>query len=109
MKKKACPNWRPRASVCESNKLDYEILFIDDGSKAKTVWEVIEQLQRMNPFVRGIKFQRNYGKSAALHTGFQATEGEVGSLSTPIFRIALTKFPVWFRSSGKMVLTWVDK
>jgi glycosyltransferase involved in cell wall biosynthesis len=52
----------------------YEIIFIDDGSKDDS-WEVIEALKAKDQHVRGIKFQRNYGKSAALQKGFEATKG----------------------------------
>lgn len=62
--------------VVSENQFTYEILFIDDGSKDGS-WKIIEQLQERNPNVRGIKFQRNYGKSAALHTGFDAVKGDV--------------------------------
>lgn len=62
--------------VMDTNGFSYEIIMVDDGSKDKS-WQVIEQLQRQNPNVRGIKFRRNYGKSAALHVGFQAARGEV--------------------------------
>ncbi|MBK9336348.1 MAG: glycosyltransferase family 2 protein [Lewinellaceae bacterium] len=62
--------------VAEQHRFSYEILFVDDGS-TDTSWTVIETLQAANPNVRAIKFRRNYGKSAALHTGFQATRGEV--------------------------------
>lgn len=62
--------------VCEQERLDYEILFIDDGSTDDS-WKTIEHLQTLNPRVRGLKFRRNYGKSAALHTGFHASRGEV--------------------------------
>jgi glycosyltransferase involved in cell wall biosynthesis len=58
------------------NSYTYEIVFINDGSTDES-WAVIEDLKSKNPCVRGIKFQRNYGKSAALHVGFQATKGEV--------------------------------
>ena len=54
----------------------YEILFIDDGSTDNS-WQIIEQLALDNPSVRGIKFRRNYGKSAALNTGFAACKGNV--------------------------------
>ncbi len=62
--------------VMETHKLAYEIIFVDDGSKDRS-WEIIEELSVKNPNVRGIKFRRNYGKSAALNTGFLAAQGDV--------------------------------
>jgi len=62
--------------VCESQGYSYEILFIDDGSTDGS-WKVIEDLQKANKCVRAIKFRRNYGKSAALQTGFEASRGDV--------------------------------
>jgi len=62
--------------VMHENNYTYEVLFVDDGSKDKS-WSVIESLKSKNSHVKGIKFQRNYGKSAALHVGFQAAEGRV--------------------------------
>ncbi|MCW3101979.1 MAG: glycosyl transferase [Bacteroidetes bacterium] len=62
--------------VMEENRFSYEILFVDDGSKDKS-WQVIEALALKNPNVHGIKFRRNYGKSAALNVGFEATQGDV--------------------------------
>jgi glycosyltransferase involved in cell wall biosynthesis len=64
------------ARVVQSNSLSYEILFIDDGSTDQS-WEVIESLSQKDPQVKGIKFQKNYGKSQALHAGFEAAQGEV--------------------------------
>ncbi|MEO9806318.1 MAG: glycosyltransferase family 2 protein [Reichenbachiella sp.] len=54
----------------------YEILFVDDGSTDNS-WEIISQLAKENTHVKGIKFNRNYGKSAALNTGFKNANGEV--------------------------------
>jgi glycosyltransferase involved in cell wall biosynthesis len=62
--------------VVEANGYSYEIIFVDDGSTDGS-WAVIEALQKANPHVKGIKFRRNYGKSAALHTAFQAAQGDV--------------------------------
>ena len=62
--------------VCVEHKFSYEIVMIDDGSKDKS-WEIVEDLKTKFPTIKGIKFRRNYGKSAALNTGFKATEGDV--------------------------------
>jgi len=62
--------------VMEENNFSYEIMMIDDGSRDDS-WKVIEDLQKENPFVKGIKFRRNYGKSAALYCGFEAVQGDV--------------------------------
>lgn len=64
------------ARVMDANKFSYEILFIDDGSNDGS-WEVIEELKKKNANVRGIKFRRNYGKSAGLNVGFAASNGDV--------------------------------
>jgi len=63
-------------NVMETNRFSYEIIFIDDGSNDRS-WPVIEELHGKNPAVKGIKFRRNYGKSAALQVGFTETQGEV--------------------------------
>ena len=62
--------------VADAHNFSYEVIFVDDGSKDGS-WNVIEGLQQIDPNVRGIKFQRNYGKSAALHTAFEAVKGKV--------------------------------
>ncbi|MCY1719139.1 glycosyltransferase family 2 protein [Prolixibacteraceae bacterium Z1-6] len=62
--------------VMEKNNFSYEIMMIDDGSRDDS-WEVIQNLQKENPFIKGIKFRRNYGKSAALYCGFEAVKGDV--------------------------------
>ena len=63
-------------AVMQSNGFRYEVIFIDDGSKDKS-WEVILSLATTNPSVKGIRFRRNYGKSAALQKGFEAAAGKV--------------------------------
>lgn len=62
--------------VMEEHQYSYEIIMIDDGSTDDS-WEVIQKLHEKNPAVKGIKFQRNYGKSAALNEGFKIAQGDV--------------------------------
>ena len=62
--------------VMQENNFSYEVILIDDGSKDKS-WEVIEQITSSNQNVKGIKFRRNYGKSAALNVGFSKVKGKV--------------------------------
>ena len=62
--------------VMKEHKFSYEILFIDDGSTDNS-WNTILDLQTKNSNIKGIKFRRNYGKSAALNVGFEAVEGDV--------------------------------
>lgn len=62
--------------VMNANNFTYEILAVDDGSKDES-WAVIENESKRNSNIKGIKFQRNYGKSAALHVGFKAAVGSV--------------------------------
>jgi len=57
-------------------KLSYEIIFVDDGSTDRS-WQIIEELSGKDNRVRGIKFRRNYGKSAALSSGFRVAKGDV--------------------------------
>ncbi len=62
--------------VMRNNNFSYEILLIDDGSR-DTSWKIIEQLAVKNTNIKGIRFRRNYGKSAALNAGFSHAKGEV--------------------------------
>lgn len=62
--------------VMHENKFTYEIIFLNDGSTDAS-WQVIQDLYAQDENVRGISFRRNYGKSAALHCGFQAVKGDV--------------------------------
>ncbi|MEX0988162.1 MAG: glycosyltransferase family 2 protein [Bacteroidales bacterium] len=62
--------------VMKDHAFAYELIMIDDGSNDGS-WEKIRELKERNPAVRGIKFRRNYGKSAALQVGFQLAQGDV--------------------------------
>lgn len=62
--------------VMMAHNFSYEVIMVDDGSTDNS-WEIIEALQVKNPSIRGIKFRRNYGKSAALNEGFLAVKGDV--------------------------------
>jgi glycosyltransferase involved in cell wall biosynthesis len=62
--------------VMSENSFTYEIVMVDDGSKDDS-WNVIETLQKKNPNIKGIRFRRNYGKSAALFCGFEVAQGNV--------------------------------
>lgn len=67
-------NWI--AKVMQSNSFSYEIIFIDDGSTDDS-WTTINQLSEKDSYVKGIRFLRNFGKSQALHAGFEAALGDV--------------------------------
>lgn len=67
-------NWISR--VMQTHGFSYEVIFVDDGSTDNT-WEEIQKTSADNPAFKGIKFNRNFGKSAALHTAFKLTQGDV--------------------------------
>jgi glycosyltransferase involved in cell wall biosynthesis len=62
--------------VMNSNGFTYEVIMVDDGSRDKS-WAVIEKLGKENSNLKGIRFRKNYGKSAALNTAFQRAQGDV--------------------------------
>jgi len=62
--------------VLENQKFSFEVILVDDGSNDSS-WKVVEKLSKENSFIKAIKFRRNYGKSAALHVGFQESIGDV--------------------------------
>lgn len=62
--------------VCVSSSIDYELIVIDDGSSDDS-WEVLKKLASANKRIKAVRFRRNYGKAAALQTGFEASSGEV--------------------------------
>jgi glycosyltransferase involved in cell wall biosynthesis len=66
-------SWIERVML--ANNYSYEVIMIDDGSKDNS-WNVVKEISANNPNIKGIKFQRNYGKSAALNEGFKAAQGD---------------------------------
>jgi glycosyltransferase involved in cell wall biosynthesis len=62
--------------IMQENNFRYEVIIIDDGSQDES-WNVISFISRQNPAIKGIRFNRNYGKSAALDVGFKAATGNV--------------------------------
>lgn len=78
------------ANVMQSNHFSYEILFIDDGSTDGS-WETITSLSNKNSNVKGIRFLKNFGKSQALHAGFEKAKGDVVITMDAIYKIILTK------------------
>lgn len=66
--------WISRVMIAHG--FSYEVIIVDDGSEDGT-WEQIEKIATRNPSVRGLRFSRNFGKSAALHTGFREAQGDV--------------------------------
>ncbi len=62
--------------VCKGGNIEFEIIFIDDGSSDSS-WSVITELSKKNKSIKGLRFRRNYGKAAALHSGFEVAQGDV--------------------------------
>ncbi len=63
-------------AVCLANEIDYQVIFVDDGSTDDT-WQIIERLAMEDAGTEGIRFRRNFGKAAALAAGFEAANGEI--------------------------------
>ena len=64
------------AKVMQSNHFSYEIIYIDDGSTDNS-WQIISEISSKNKTVKGIRFLKNFGKSQALHAGFEKAQGDV--------------------------------
>lgn len=97
--------------VMDVNHFTYEILFIDDGSRDRS-WSVIRELAASNTSVRGIRFRRNYGKSAALNSGFNACTGEVVVTMDADLQDSPDEIPELYRmikEGGDLVSGWKKK
>src|SRR5438128_1560014 len=66
---------REIGDVVRANNYNWEIILVDDGSSDNS-WNIIRELSKRDPAVRGIRFRRNFGKAAALAAGFKAARGE---------------------------------
>ena len=64
------------AKVMQTNKFSYECIMIDDGSTDQS-WDIMQGLKEKYPEIKGMRFRRNYGKSAAIYCGFEAAQGDV--------------------------------
>ena len=84
------------AKVMRSNQFLYEVIFIDDGSTDKS-WEIIDKLASEQQTVKGIKFQRNYGKSQALDAGFSEASGEVVITMDAALQDSAEEIPEFYR------------
>ncbi len=82
--------------VMDANNFSYEVIFVDDGSTDRS-WEVIQELSKKNEHVRGIKFRRNYGKSAGLNVGFEATQGDIVITMDADLQDSPDEIPVLFK------------
>lgn len=67
------------STILEENNIDYEIVFVNDGSKDNTL-KIIKELNQKDPKVRYISFSRNFGKEAAMYAGLEAAEGDYVTL-----------------------------
>lgn len=98
--------------VMKENQFSYEIIMVDDGSTDHS-WKCVENLSARNSAIRGIKFRRNYGKSAALHCGFQVAQGEVVITMDADMQDSPDEIPALFQMIEKedydMVSGWKKK
>ena len=84
------------AKVMEVNGFSYEVIFVDDGSKDAS-WEVISGLAKKDTRIHGIRFRRNYGKSAALYCGFEKAQGDVVITMDADLQDSPDEIPVLFK------------
>ncbi len=98
--------------VCNREKLSFEIIFIDDGSSDHS-WKRIKELAAAKKSIKGFRFRRNYGKAAALHTGFTEASGDVVITMDSDLQDSPDEIPALFRMINEegydMVSGWKKK
>ncbi|MFZ5973284.1 MAG: glycosyltransferase family 2 protein [Bacteroidota bacterium] len=98
--------------VMQTHGFSYEVIFIDDGSTDAT-WQRICEASVVNPAIKGIRFNRNFGKSAALHTGFKEARGEVVITMDADLQDSPDEIPALYRmireEQWQMVSGWKKK
>jgi len=98
--------------VMDENNFSFEVVLIDDGSSDNS-WKIIEELKGKYDFVKGIKFRRNYGKSAALYVGFEEAKGDVVITMDADLQDSPDEIPVLFNKITKedfdLVSGWKKK
>ena len=103
-------SWIDRVLIDHS--LSYEVIIIDDGSTDNS-WSVIKKISKLNKKIKGIRFRRNYGKSAALNIGFAKSEGNVVITMDADLQDSPDEIPELFRlindDSWDMVSGWKKK
>ena len=91
------------SKVMHKHLFSYEVIFVDDGSTDNS-WKIIEQLAKENDAVKGIKFRRNYGKSAALFVAFKAAQGDVVITMDADLQDSPEEIPELYSMIKKMVI-----
>ncbi|MFZ9942162.1 MAG: glycosyltransferase family 2 protein [Bacteroidia bacterium] len=97
--------------VCDSNNLSFEVILVDDGSKDQS-WSVIKALSTSDQRIKGIRFRRNYGKSAALNAGFEQVNGQVVITMDADLQDSPDEIPelvAMIRSGNDLVSGWKQK
>ncbi len=98
-------------AVCQSHKISYELILIDDGSTDQS-WKIIHELSQQFSHVSGIRFRRNFGKAAALTAGMRAAEGECLMMMDADLQDDPTEIPRFlekFREGYDVVNGWKER
>ena len=63
------------SKLLSENGIDYELVFVNDGSKDRT-WDIISNLARNDEHIVGVNFSRNFGKESAIFAGLETAKGD---------------------------------